>query len=93
MPGSLRRHAQTLLARYLHHGHHILDGLGDRHRRRMLVDGQVPGSARIVPFGVLRSDDPAAEAGRELLQDCPELLGVKCNGAHGEGPHGRERGA
>ncbi len=52
--GALGRHAQPVLGREAHRVGHVVGSFGEHHRRGVLVDGQVPGQAGLVPAIVAR---------------------------------------
>ena len=59
--GALGRHAEAVLAREPSRLNDVVDRLGVHDGRRPLVDGEVPGPARLVPARVDRGGDLAVE--------------------------------
>ncbi|MEN3284260.1 MAG: hypothetical protein V7607_5400 [Solirubrobacteraceae bacterium] len=66
--GRLRRHPEPEVARGPHDGEHVVLALGERDGGGVLVGVEVPGQARVVPAGVARGEQSAAEAAAQVAQ-------------------------
>ena len=66
--GPLRRDAQPVGGGEPHGELDVGDGAGLGHGDRALVDGQVPGRARLVPGGVVGTDGATVERGVEVRE-------------------------
>ena len=76
MAGALPGHRVAHAAREPHRLDHVVGAVGDHDRGRLLVDGQVPGQAGLVPAGVARGEDVTGDAAAKRC----ELL--DSDGAH-----------